>query len=82
MKISPYPDCQLVGTLMATVTYFNMPDERPVALALLTQTQLDMLGSSLKKVFMIGDGNEQFADLLRAFDKLDPLANAEKRPIS
>ena len=42
--------------------------ERPVALALVTQSQLDMLGTSLKVVFRVGDGEEKFADLLRAFD--------------
>lgn len=59
-----------------------MQDEHPVALALLTQTQLDMLGSSLKKVFRIGDGNEQFGDLMRAFDELDSVANPDRQPIA
>lgn len=45
-----------------------MLDERPVAIALTTQTQLDMLGPSLKHVFRVKDGNEQFAELLRALD--------------
>ena len=50
----------------------NMDDHRrPVALALLTQGQLDMLGSSLKHVFRKGDSIEQFDDLLRAFDEPD-----------
>jgi hypothetical protein len=52
-----------------------MQDERPVALALVTQTQLDMLGSSLKHVFRIDDSGEQFARLLRALD--DPKAAEE-----
>lgn len=57
-----------------------MHDERPVALALLTQTQLDMLGSSLKKVFRIDDGEEQFADLLRAFNESDTLGIRDPQP--
>lgn len=64
---------------MAAATCPPMQDERPVALALLTQTQLDMLGSSLKKVFRIGDGEEQFADLLRALNGSDPSANPDQQ---
>ena len=56
---------------MTAATCPPMQDERPVALALLTQTQLDMLGGTLKKVFMIREGDEQFADLLRALDNSD-----------
>lgn len=55
-----------------------MQDERPVALALVTQTQLDMLGSSLKRVFRIGDSDEKFADLLRALNDAD--AQARRGP--
>lgn len=46
-----------------------MPDEKPVALALVTQTQLDMLGNSLKVVFRIDDAGEQFDELLRALNE-------------
>lgn len=52
----------------------DMADERPVALALVTQTQLDMLGSSLKVVFRVDDNAEQFAALLRALDQRDDTA--------
>ena len=48
-----------------------MSVEKPVALALVTQHQLDMLGSSLKVVFRIEDNGEQFAELLRALDRPD-----------
>ncbi len=45
-----------------------MLNNRPVALAFVTQTQMDMLGGSLKIVFKVEDGEEQFAQLLRALD--------------
>jgi hypothetical protein len=51
-----------------------MPDKRPVALALLTQTQLDMLRPALKQVFRIEDSGEQFVELLHALDRSDILA--------
>ena len=41
-----------------------------VAIGLLTQTHLDMLGSSLKQVFPITDDG-RFAELLEALDALD-----------
>lgn len=47
-----------------------MPDEPIVAIALLTQTNLDMLGKQLRKVFPI----EQvpcFSELLNAIDDAD-----------
>jgi arginyl-tRNA synthetase len=46
-----------------------MPDDRPFAMALKKQAQLDMLGHSLKTVFKIGDSGDQFAQLLRALDR-------------
>ena len=53
-----------------------MPDDdKPVALALVTKTQMDMLGSSLKVVFRIEEGEEAFAELLRALD--DPVASRD-----
>lgn len=54
-----------------TAAWFGMPNDRPVALALVTQTQLDMLGGSLKVVFKIEDNAEGFADLLRALDEAE-----------
>lgn len=45
--------------------------KRPKAVGLVDQAQLDMLGSSLKNVFKIGDSGEQFADLLRAMNETD-----------
>lgn len=57
-----------------------MENDRPVALALLTQTQLDMLGISLKRVFRIGDGEEQFADMLRALNESDASNSSDQQP--
>ena len=51
----------------------GMADDKPVALALVTQTQIDMLGTSLKVVFSIKDNADGFADLLRALDEADRL---------
>jgi hypothetical protein len=48
-----------------------MQDEKPVALALVTQTQMDMLGSSLKVVFRVDYCEPQFAELLSALDSPD-----------
>lgn len=45
-----------------------MAEEKTVALALVTQTQLNMLGSSLKVVFRVEDGEHLFAELLQALD--------------
>jgi hypothetical protein len=47
-----------------------MKGERIVALGLLTQTNLNMLGTSLKKVYPI-DETPCFPDLLRAIDEAD-----------
>jgi hypothetical protein len=47
-----------------------MTGERIVAFGLLTQTNLDMLGTSLKKVYPI-DETPCFPDLLRAIDEAD-----------
>lgn len=44
--------------------------EPVVAIGLLTQTHLDVLGSSLKQVFPIADDN-RFDDLLEALDRLE-----------
>lgn len=49
-----------------------MRNEEPVALALVTQAQRDMLGSSLKIVFEIKEGGGDFTELLRALDRIDP----------
>jgi hypothetical protein len=57
-----------------------MENERPIALALLTQSQLDMLGGSLKIVFRVEDNAEGFADLLRALDEADQLAGENGPP--
>ena len=47
-----------------------VPKEPIVAVALLTQTNLDMLGKSLKTVFKI-DKTPCFGELLRAIDEAD-----------
>lgn len=57
-----------------------MENERPVALALVTKSQLDMLGGSLKIVFRIEDDAEGFADLLRALDEADNVAGRTGPP--
>jgi len=44
-------------------------EERIVAVALLTQEHVDMLGSSLKKVYRIEDCDTQFRDLLEALNQ-------------
>jgi hypothetical protein len=44
-------------------------EERIVAVALLTQAHVDMLGDSLKKVFRIEEGQDQFRELLRALNQ-------------
>lgn len=46
-----------------------MEPEPVVAIGLLTQTHLNVLGTSLKLVFPITDDN-RFDDLLNALDKL------------
>lgn len=46
-----------------------MIEERIVAVALLTQAHVDMLGNSLKKVYRIEDGNDQFRELLEALNE-------------
>lgn len=56
-----------------------MPDDRPVALAVVTRTQLDMLGSSLKVVFRIEDDAEGFTSLLRALNEADRLGGDPSR---
>lgn len=47
-----------------------MPNERIVAVALLTQGNLDAYGSALKKVFPIHD-TPCFPELLRLIDEAD-----------
>jgi hypothetical protein len=44
-------------------------EERIVAVALLTQAHVDMLGDSLKKVYRIQEGNDQFRELLQALNE-------------
>lgn len=47
-----------------------MEDDRIVAVGLLTQTNLNMLGNSLKLVFAVNDEAEEFDELLQALDRL------------
>lgn len=64
------------GTRTDAGAWGHMPDdEKPVALALVTKTQMDMLGPSLKVVFRVEEGAEAFAELLRALDS--PLASRD-----
>ncbi len=48
-----------------------MENEDVVAIGLLTQTHLTMLGSSLKIVFHVDDDAAQFEELLSALDQVD-----------
>jgi len=47
-----------------------MENDRIVAVGLLTQTNLRMLGTSLKTVFAVDDGTSDFDELLQALDRL------------
>ena len=51
-------------------TLVAMEDDRIVAVGLLTQTNLNMLGNSLKLVFAVNDEAEEFDELLQALDRL------------
>ena len=51
-------------------TMVAMEDDRIVAVGLLTQTNLNMLGNSLKLVFAVNDEAEEFDELLQALDRL------------
>lgn len=47
-----------------------MEDEKIVAVGLLTQTNLRMLGSSLKVVFAVEEDTYEFDELLRQLDRI------------
>ena len=47
-----------------------MEDDRLVAVGLLTQTNLNMLGNSLKIVFAVDDETDEFDQLLHALDRI------------
>ena len=47
-----------------------MEDDRIVAVGLLTQTNLNMLGNSLKIVFAVDDETAEFDELLDALDRI------------
>jgi hypothetical protein len=47
-----------------------MEDDDIVAIGLLTQAHLTMLGSSLKVVFHVDDDAAQFDELLHALDRM------------
>lgn len=44
-------------------------EDRIVAVALLTQAHVDMLGSSLKQVYRVQEGTDQFRELLEALNE-------------
>ena len=46
-------------------------DEPIVAVGLLTQTNLRMLGGSLKVVFAVEEDSAEFDELLQALDKIE-----------
>lgn len=52
-----------------------MNDDRIVAVGLLTQTNLRMLGNSLKVVFAVDDRTSEFDELLEALDRLGERRN-------
>jgi hypothetical protein len=64
--IDPAKEFRAIGSALV----FAMENERIVAVGLLTQTNLRMLGSSLKTVFAVDDGTAEFDDLLRALDQM------------
>jgi len=47
-----------------------MEDEKIVAVGLLTQTNLRMLGSSLKVVFRVEEDTAEFDELLQQLDRV------------
>lgn len=47
-----------------------MEDEKIVAVGLLTQTNLRMLGSSLKIVFRVEEDTAEFEELLQQLDRI------------
>jgi len=47
-----------------------MEDDRIVAVGLLTQTNLRMLGSSLKVVFAVDESTAEFDELLQQLDRI------------
>lgn len=47
-----------------------MDDDRIVAVGLLTQTNLKMLGGSLKTVFRVDQNTAEFEKLLKALDHM------------
>ena len=51
-------------------TVVAMEDDRIVAVGLLTQTNLNMLGNSLKLVFAVDDETAEFDELLHALDRI------------
>jgi hypothetical protein len=51
-------------------TMAAMENDKIVAVGLLTQTNLRMLGSSLKVVFAVEEDTTEFDELLRALDSL------------
>jgi hypothetical protein len=51
-------------------TMVAMENDKIVAVGLLTQTNLRMLGSSLKIVFSVDEDTTEFDELLQALDRL------------
>jgi hypothetical protein len=52
-----------------------MDDDRIVAVGLLTQTHLSMLGNSLKVVFAVDDETAEFDELIEALDRIGERRN-------
>lgn len=54
-------------------------NERVVAVGLLTQRDLDVLGTGFKRVFPIAD-DADFGDLLRALERVDAVPERRRAP--
>lgn len=56
--------------------------DRIVAVGLLTQRDLDVLGTGFHRLFSVGDDEDDgFADLIAQLDKIDAIAPDPMRPI-
>ena len=60
-----------------------MTKDRIVAVGLLTQRDLDVLGAGFHRLFSVADDNDEddgFADLLAKLDKIDAITLDRKAP--
>ena len=66
-----------VAAIAFTCIMMSASNDRVVAVGLLTQRDLDVLGTGFKRAFPIGDEGD-FADLLRALERVDGVP--DRRP--